>query len=107
METSSIFRLKSLPCWLTSSHIPWKHSVAIGCSMPFGDMRIIRPRVPSIRTSFISDKSSNQIPRSRVLFLPFTAVAISLSDEVILMTPVLLPQINADEADQQSDLRLL
>src|SRR5919202_283156 len=34
--------------------------------MRCGDMKIIRPRVRSTRTSFISDKSSNQTPKNYV-----------------------------------------
>jgi serine phosphatase RsbU (regulator of sigma subunit) len=67
-------------------------------------MRIIRPLGQSIRTSSISDKSSNQIPKNLVSFLLFMVVAISLSDEVMTLTPVFLPQINAGDADQIGDL---
>src|ERR1041384_6055816 len=73
--------------------------------MQCGDMRIIRPRARWIPTSFISDKSSNQTPKNHVSFLPFMVVAISLSDKI--MTPIILPQVNADDADQPSDLRNL
>ena len=58
--------------------LPSARVVAIDCSTPYGDMRIIQPLVPSIRTSFISDKSSNQIPKNHVSYLPFMAVDISL-----------------------------
>src|SRR5689334_5082354 len=46
--------------------------------MRCGVMKIIQTRAQSIRTLFICGKSWNQILKSRVSFLPFTVLAISL-----------------------------
>ena len=80
--SQSNFRQKSLRCSPTSSLIPRKRSAATGCWMRCGVMRTIRTRAQSTHTSSISGKSWNQILRSRVSFLPFTAVVTNSSVEV-------------------------
>src|SRR5439155_25692234 len=49
--------------------------------MQCGATRIIRTHAPLIRTSFSSDRSWNQIPRSRVSSLAFTAVGTNSEGE--------------------------
>src|SRR5437660_7540656 len=66
--------------------------------MPCGVTRIIRTRARSIHTSFTCGKSWNRILRSRVSFLPFTALVINSSADTKLhmaqaaFTPALAPR---------------
>src|SRR5439155_5453449 len=66
----------------TSSPIPRKRLAVTGCWMRCGATITIPARGPWTRTSFISGRSSSQILRRRVSFLPFMAVVTNSSDEV-------------------------
>ena len=74
-----VFQQKSSPCLLFLAN-PSKHGVAIA-SRAVWDMKLSDDSNVDTQ-SFISDRSSNQIPKNHVSFLPFMVVATSLSVEV-------------------------